>query len=84
MKRPQGALADHFLRNIFAQSFDVPHSQAKSKAEAIFFQLAWPIGTGHVDGPHFQTVPLSIFDNGGRMIKTHGLIIQKRGGECGR
>ena len=29
-------------------------------------------------------MPLSIFDNGGGMIKTHGLIIQKRGGKCGQ
>ena len=80
-KRPQRTLAHNFPGNLFTQAFDVTHSQTQREALAVFFEMAGPIRACHVDGPDFQPVPLRVLDDRGRMIKTHGLVIQKRRGK---
>ena len=45
------------------------------------FQRAGPIGVLHVHGLYAQAVALRILHDGGGRVKTHGLIVEQRGGE---
>ena len=77
------ALSHDFAAGFFAQAFDVAQPEPHDKFVSNLFQRAQPIRLRHIDRPHAQAVPLRVFHQRRRMIKSHGLIIEHRRGKRG-
>ena len=72
----------NFLGRFFAQSAHITQSHPQNRlARAARLQGAQPIGAQNIDRPDLQPVPLGIFHQRGRGIKSHRLIVEQRRGE---
>jgi len=72
------------LRGAFPQAFDVIEPQANVLLAVVFFDGAAPARTRDVDRLEVQAVALRVFHQCGRRVKSHGLIVEDRGGAIGQ
>src|SRR5205807_1721767 len=70
---------------LFGMFLSKPVHHTKSEPESVVIDhAATEIGLGHADRLDLHSMPLRVFHNGSRRVKTHRLIVEQTGVKLGR
>src|SRR5947207_13861274 len=84
MKRLTFPLLNQRFSGKLLQTSHITQSDANCEFVDLTLKGAIPMGTGDINWPHAQAMPLCILHQSCRRIKAHGLVVENRRRERGQ